>query len=115
MLYSIVLCQNILNQFVMKKQLSQGCINVGNQTRWAVYRKSKRHHTFLTLILIQCKNYYALANAHHIVGLLATARGPSDFDMSHHTSMAQIIGLTGSITLWSPSDCTSFKKGNENV
>lgn len=71
--------------------------------------------TFLTLILIQCKNYHALANAHHIVGLLATARGPLDFDMSHHTSMAQIIGLTGPITLWSPSDCTSFKKGNENV
>lgn len=46
MLYSIVLCQNILNEFVMKKQISQGCINVGNQTRWAVYRKSNRHHTF---------------------------------------------------------------------
>lgn len=34
MLYSNALCQNILNQFVMNYQLSQGCINVGNQTRW---------------------------------------------------------------------------------
>lgn len=33
MLYSNALCQNILNQFVMNYQLSQGCINVSNQTR----------------------------------------------------------------------------------